>query len=149
MPLSLSPDRERNAGTPRWSPDGTKIAFDWNADGNWNIYVIRSSGGKPVRLTSDPASEVIPSWSRDGKWIYFASTRSGRNEVWKAPADGGDAVQVTKNGGWVAFESADGASLYYTKDRLCLSAPLENATGRRGGAAGIAGSLLPQFLRRC
>ena len=105
-----------NAGTPRWSPDGTKIAFDWNADGNWNIYVIRSSGGKPVRLTSDPAYEVIPSWSRDGKWIYFASNRSGRNEVWKAPADGGDAVQVTRNGGFVAFESADGASLYYTKE---------------------------------
>jgi eukaryotic-like serine/threonine-protein kinase len=105
-----------HAGTPRWSPDGTKITFDWNADGNWNIYVIRSSGGKPLRLTSDPATDSIPSWSHDGKWIYFASNRSGRNEVWKAPADGGDAAQVTRNGGYVAFESADGASLFYKKD---------------------------------
>jgi Tol biopolymer transport system component/DNA-binding winged helix-turn-helix (wHTH) protein len=104
------------AGTPRWSPDGTKIAFDWNADGSWDVYVIRSSGGKPVRLTSEPTDDLLPSWSRDGRWIYFASNRSGRFEVWKAPADGGAAVQVTRNGGWVAFESADGASLYYTKE---------------------------------
>jgi eukaryotic-like serine/threonine-protein kinase len=105
-----------DAGTPRWSPDSTKIAFDWNADGNWNVYVIRSRGGKPVHLTSDPADDVIPSWSRSGKWIYFASTRSGRYEVWKAPANGGAAIQVTMNGGCVAFESADAASLYYTKE---------------------------------
>jgi hypothetical protein len=33
--------------------------------------------------------------------------------VWKAPAGGGEAVQVTNNGGGAAFESADGKSLYF------------------------------------
>jgi eukaryotic-like serine/threonine-protein kinase len=121
-PVELVSRSGTHAGTPRWSPDCTKIAFDWNADGNWDIYVINSRGGRPVRLTSERADEVLPSWSHDGKWIYFASNRSGRYEVWKAPADGGEASQVTRNGGYLAFEAADGASLYYKKDQA--STPL-------------------------
>jgi hypothetical protein len=35
--------------------------------------------------------------------------------VWKVPADGGRAVQVTRQGGFAAFESPDGRTLYYTK----------------------------------
>nr|MBA3255949.1 PD40 domain-containing protein [Pyrinomonadaceae bacterium] len=56
----------------------------------------------------------IPSWSRDGRWIYFASTRTGDHQVWKVPAEGGEAVQVTKQGGFAAFESPDGKFVYYT-----------------------------------
>jgi Tol biopolymer transport system component len=63
-------------GSPRWSPDGQRVAFDSTADGNVDIYVIRSGGGKPVRLTTDSADDRIPSWSRDGNWIYFDSDRS-------------------------------------------------------------------------
>jgi eukaryotic-like serine/threonine-protein kinase len=102
------------AGSPNWSPDGKRIAFDSNLEGNMDIYVVRASGGKPVRLTTDPADDNLPSWSRDGKWIYFTSLRSGRRQVWKAPAGGGEAVSVTKNGGFVAMESADGKSVFYT-----------------------------------
>ena len=43
---------------------------------------------------------VSPSWSRDGKWIYFASDRSGEYQVWKMPAGGGEAVQLTRKGGY-------------------------------------------------
>jgi hypothetical protein len=58
---------------------------------------------------------VVPSWSSDGEWIYFASDRTGSLDVWKVPARGGQAVQVTKQGGFAAFESPDGRSLYYAK----------------------------------
>ena len=102
-------------GTPRWSPDGKQIAFDSAAGGNSAIYVIDAQGGVPRRLTDDRRHGVIPSWSHDGKWIYFASASSGRNEIWRIPSVGGDLVQVTRNGGLVAFESPDGSSLYYTK----------------------------------
>jgi eukaryotic-like serine/threonine-protein kinase len=100
--------------TPRWAPDGEQIAFDSISNGNWDIFVVAASGGKPRRLTNQPASESIPSWSRDGKWIYFCS-QTGQSQVWKVPAEGGRAVQVTRNGGFVAFESPDGRFLYYTK----------------------------------
>jgi Tol biopolymer transport system component len=55
-------------------------------------------------------------WSRDGRWIYFASDRSGEYQVWKVPAGGGEAVRVTRKGGFAAFESSDGQWVYYTKN---------------------------------
>jgi Tol biopolymer transport system component len=108
----------RDCGTPCWSPDGQRVAFDFYPEGNYDIYVIRASGGKPIPLTTDPAADVSPSWSRDGNWIYFASIRTGRWEVWKVPTGGGKEIQVTRNGGETAFESLDGKSIYYTKKYL-------------------------------
>ena len=83
--------------------------------GDWGIHVIDVDGGRSRRVASDTPDGVVPSWSRDGQWIYFASTRTGRSEVWKVPAAGGQAVQITKRGGFAAFESQDGKSLYYAK----------------------------------
>jgi WD40-like Beta Propeller Repeat len=102
-------------GTPRWSPDGRRIAFDTVSEGHPNIHIIDANGGVPRRLTTEQADNVVPSWSNDGRWIYFASNRTGRWEVWKVPAHGGQAVQVTKQGGFAAFESPDGQSVYYAK----------------------------------
>jgi Tol biopolymer transport system component/DNA-binding winged helix-turn-helix (wHTH) protein len=101
-------------GTPRWSPDGKQIAFDSAGAGPFNIYVVDADGGSPRRL-DDPADAALPSWSHDGKWIYFSSQRTGRLEIWKRPSSGGDAIQVTRDGGFMAFESFDGESLYYMK----------------------------------
>jgi Tol biopolymer transport system component len=105
-----------HAGSPSWSPDGQTIVFDWNDTGRYQIYAVRAAGGKPHRLTNDPASDTIPNWSADGKWIYFTSTRSGRPEIWKIPASGGAAVQVTRNGGTLPRESPDGRFVYYLKN---------------------------------
>jgi len=113
--MQLTHSNPTDAGTPRWSPDGQQIAFDSNANGNGDIFVMDSQGGSPRRLTSEPSSEVVPSWSRDGRWIYFASDRTGGWEVWKTPSTGGLAVQVTRHGGFAAFESPDGETLYYAK----------------------------------
>jgi Tol biopolymer transport system component len=101
---------------PRWSPDGQSIAFNWDAEGNKDIYVVSVEGGKPKRLTTEPSSDVRPSWSRDGKWVYFGSNRSGEWQIWKVPATGGQALQVTKHGGREALESPDGKFVYYSKD---------------------------------
>ncbi len=103
------------SGSPRWSPDGRQIAFDSRAEGSFDIYVINASGGKPRRLTGESSAEARPSWSHDGQWVYFGSNRSGTWQVWKTPAAGGQAVQVTQQGGFEAFESTDGKSLYYAK----------------------------------
>jgi len=102
-------------GTPRWSPDGKQIAFDSRAPGNADIFVMDSQGGLLRKLTNEVSADVVPSWSRDGRWVYFASDRNGGWEVWKMPAAGGVATQVTRHGGYSAFESPDGRFLYYTK----------------------------------
>jgi Tol biopolymer transport system component len=77
------------------------------------IYTVTADGGEPQRLPGSQCEHGAPSWSRDGKWIYFFSDRSGKNQVWKIPADGGEAVQITRNGGTYAVESPDGKFVYY------------------------------------
>jgi Tol biopolymer transport system component len=105
-----------SSGSPHWSPDGERIAFTSKAEGRFDIFVTGSSGGgKPTPITSDRADDFSPRWSRDERWIYFASNRSGEYQVWKAPAGGGEAVRVTRKGGFVALESPDGQWVYYTK----------------------------------
>jgi Tol biopolymer transport system component len=57
----------------------------------------------------------VPFWSRDGRRIYFASKRTGSLQVWAMSADGNDAIQITRGGGFRTVESPDGKYLYYTK----------------------------------
>ncbi|MCC6862128.1 MAG: PD40 domain-containing protein [Bryobacterales bacterium] len=102
-------------GGARWSPDGERIVFDSTRDGQFELYVIRSHGGPATRLTNHPAVDALGNWSRDGRWIYFVSNRSGQWQVWKMPDGGGEPVQVTRKGGYVAFESSDGRFLYYSR----------------------------------
>ena len=104
-------------GAPRWSPDGTKVACDSRPNGPPDIFTLDVSTGKPTQITKEAAEDVVPSWSRDGNWIYFASNRTGASQVWKAPADGGPAQQVTTGGGFAAVESPDGRYVYYAKGR--------------------------------
>ncbi len=103
------------AGTPRWSPDSEWIVFDAAGRSSSRIYKIKLGTSEPQLLTPDEFENQCPSWSHDGKWVYFASTRSNAYQVWKVPANGGTAVQITKQGGHAAFESADGKILYYAK----------------------------------
>ena len=101
---------------PNWSPDSQNIAFTAVQKGmKDDVYVISANGGAPRRLTTHPAEDKWPSWSHDGKWIFFTSTRSGREEIWKMPSSGGEAVQITRNSGDMPQESPDGKYLYYMK----------------------------------
>jgi Tol biopolymer transport system component/DNA-binding winged helix-turn-helix (wHTH) protein len=104
-------------GTPRWSPDGLWVAFDSTNGGPSAVWVISSMGGTPRPLVKDQFENAVPSWSNDGKWVYFGSHRSRQDQVWKVTAEGGPPVQLTRNGGFAAQESADGTTLYYAKSR--------------------------------
>jgi hypothetical protein len=79
--------------------------------------MIDADGGSPRRMTNHPADDSVASWSRDGRWIYFASNRTKESQVWKMPAEGGEAVQVSGHGGFIAYESLDGKFVYFSKDR--------------------------------
>jgi Tol biopolymer transport system component len=97
-----------------WSPDGTKIAFDAAIGGNSDVYVVGTDGGRLRRLTAEPSIDGIPSWSGDGRWIYFASTRAGVTpDIWRVSPHGGEAVRLTRNGGFEPRESPDGRYLFY------------------------------------
>nr|WP_148701367.1 PD40 domain-containing protein [Candidatus Nitrososphaera evergladensis] len=57
--------------SPRWSPDGKKIAFVSWRDGTGEIYVMNADGTNQTRLTNDYADNLSPNWSSDGKKIFF------------------------------------------------------------------------------
>lgn len=70
---------------PAWSPDGARIAFASNTDGNYDIYVMDADGSNVVQLTTDGAGPPVvnnryPSWSPDGTSIAYSSNRLERNE---------------------------------------------------------------------
>ncbi len=48
---------------PTWSPDGAKIAFYSDRDGNTEIYVINADGSGVTRLTNNAAIDFAPTWS--------------------------------------------------------------------------------------
>jgi Tol biopolymer transport system component len=60
---------------PKWSPDGRKILFDSERDGNREVYVMDADGGNQTRLTRNNATDSATSWSPDGSQIAFASNR--------------------------------------------------------------------------
>lgn len=103
------------AGSASWSPDGTEIVFDWLADGQQDVFVMSVATRDIRRVTDHPGPDITPSWSSDGRAIYFVSRRSGRDEVWKVPAGGGPAAQITHRGGFFPQESADGEYVYYIR----------------------------------
>src|SRR4051812_794206 len=58
---------------PRFSPDGTQLAFSANYDGNVDLYVMPATGGEPRRITHHGAKDRLLSWTPDGKSLLFAS----------------------------------------------------------------------------
>jgi serine/threonine protein kinase len=88
-PLTSYPNSEI---TPTLSPDGSQVAFAWNgADpANFDIYVKQIGPGEPLRLTKDPADDVMARWSPDGKWIAFLRKQGlDTGGVYVVPALGG------------------------------------------------------------
>ena len=85
---------------PAWSPDGTKIAFASDRDGNVEIYVMNADGTNPRNLTNHPADdgELLwsrPAWSPDGMKIAFTSMRDGNAEIYVMAADGTNPRNLT------------------------------------------------------
>ena len=114
---------------PRFSPDGSEIAFTSDAGGGDNIWIMDADGGSPRQLTSESFRLLNnPYWSPDGLYIaarkHFTTTRSmGTGEIWLYHTQGGDGIQVIerpnerhqKELGEPAF-SPDGRYLYFSLD---------------------------------
>jgi len=64
---------EHSSTSPRWSPDGEKLAFISARDGEDQIWTIDVSSGALKKITSISTGAGDPVWSPDGKWLAFAS----------------------------------------------------------------------------
>lgn len=123
---------------PDISPDGTRIVFESDRDGNSEIYVMDIDGSNPRRLTNNPAIDTAPVWSRDGKQILFRSTRETERHPWPYYAmnsEGTEPVKVDDVDDLAdVFRdwSPDGSRILYKArraDRECCDIFVMDATG--------------------
>src|SRR5207244_9699365 len=64
---------EHSSASPRWSPDGEKLAFVSARDGEDQIWTIDVSNGTMKKITSLSTGAGDPVWSPDGNWLAFVS----------------------------------------------------------------------------
>jgi len=116
--LTSTPSAESD---PRFSPDGSMIAYTATVAGNADVYVLPVSGGNPRRLTYHPGADFVRGWTPDGKRILFASTRGtvptpGANSffrLWTIAADGGMPEPLPMPRAFAGSYSTDGQRMAY------------------------------------
>ena len=114
---------------PRFSPDGSRIAFTSDRGGADNIWIMNADGSDPAQVTKENFRLLNqPSWSPDGQFIvakkHFTTGRSlGTGEVWVYHVSGGGGVKLVarpseqhqKELGEPIY-APDGKSVYYTRN---------------------------------
>ncbi len=103
---------------PRFSPDGSKIAFSGDYEGNIDVYVIPSKGGMPLRITHHGYPDRMLNWYPDGKNLLIASSmESGRqryDQFYKVSDEGGMPEKLPLPYGEFGTISPDGKKIAYT-----------------------------------
>lgn len=84
-------------GHPAWSPDASRIVFQSNRDGHFQIYTVNVDGTDTKRITNDVGEDVTPNWAPGcNNRIVFASNRDGGHfTIWTMNLDGSDQTRVT------------------------------------------------------
>lgn len=102
---------------PRFSPDGSRIAFSGNYDGNEDVYVISVAGGLPTRVTWHPEQDRMVDWYPDGSALLFASFRTSEkdryNKLYRVSPSGGDAEKLPMAYGEFGSLSPDARRIAY------------------------------------
>jgi len=105
------------AYTPRFSPDGRKIAYSaWRTGGFRDVRVVDVETGAAEAITSDRAMDTHPIWSPDGRTIYFSSDRTGVFNIYAFDV-GRKTFKMVTNVVGIAITPAvspDGKTLVYT-----------------------------------
>jgi len=114
---------------PRFSPDGSQIAFLGEYDGNPEIYTMPSIGGEPKRITysmdmpgiteRQGPSKIIMQWSKDGNEILYRSRHESWNvlsgKLYTVSSNGGLPRQVPVSRGGFASLIADGTKMAFNR----------------------------------
>lgn len=114
-----------------WSPDQKSLAWIRNFPGAYQEIVVGDlATGRIQQLTSDRKNIDEVCWTRQGE-IIFSSNRSGNMNLWIIPAEGGEAIQLTRGSGpdYGMKISADGSRLLYYQQMQISNIWLANFDG--------------------
>ena len=105
--------------SPRWSPDGDKIAFTSYILENPDLLILPLHEKKAYRLSNQPGLNTSPAWSPDGKKIALTMTKDGNSEIYVIELKGGKTRRLTNH---PAIDSSpswspDGREIVFTSDR--------------------------------
>ncbi|NWF67858.1 MAG: PD40 domain-containing protein [Chloroflexi bacterium] len=103
-----------NEHQPTWSPDGTRLAFVSERDGDRELYVLEAYGSIHA-LTSNNIADLEPHWSPDGRQIVFTSYQGeSYSQIYTVNADGTDRRWVTHYSSLHPSWSPDGTQILLT-----------------------------------
>ncbi|MEC7766403.1 MAG: DPP IV N-terminal domain-containing protein [Pseudomonadota bacterium] len=129
LQLTNSPGEE---SYPRFSPDGSEVAYTASYNGNEDIFVVPATGGRATRVTYQSHADRMVEWHPDGEHILFASSRaSGIQRVRKfflVDKEGGLPEPLKVPYGELASFSPDGSQLAYVT-RLAEDRPFKRYRG--------------------
>jgi Tol biopolymer transport system component len=87
-----------------FSPDGSKIVFDSNRSGHYEIYVYDVQSKNTTQLTNNSFKSDHPHWSFNGRSIIYNSFESGKNDLLKISLDGKNKLKLIED----SIESSNG-----------------------------------------
>ncbi len=127
---------------PRFSPDGTMVAFTSNRAGTNHVWVVPVEGGEPRQLTWHPAGDAVQYWAPDGSAVVITSSRGPepfRNPLYLAPLDGSIPTPLPMDAASAGMIRQDGAMVAFNRKGFSFT--------RRGYLGNNAADLWVQDLR--
>lgn len=105
--------------SPKWSPDGEKIAFTSYVNNNPDLFVYRAKEAKALKLSNQRGLNSAPAWSPDGKKLAFTMSVDGNAELYAVDSRGGKPRRLTSH---PAIDSSpswspNGRQIVFTSDR--------------------------------
>ena len=105
--------------SPRFSPDGKRLAYVSFEDKKPIVYVQSLRDGSRRKVAAFKGSNSAPAWSPDGQRLAVVLTRDEASQIYLIDADGGNPVRLTRGGNLDTEPvfSPDGQTIYFTSDR--------------------------------
>ena len=143
---------------PAVSPDGKWLAYQLRTTdlvgnrGRTDLYLLEldKAAAQPRLIASSPDhNESAPAFSPDGASFYYLSNASGDDQLWRVPAAGGDATQVTKAPGGISgfLLSPGGDKVALWADRPVGAKTLDDAKSAAPPSAGTGRVYDQLFVR--
>jgi Tol biopolymer transport system component len=134
-----------------WSPDGKWITVtQLDQDTAQNVWILDATGQGELKLhTRGPVRDNAGPFSPDGRWVTYMSEDTGRFEVYaQSFPTPGNKVQVSREGGSIAWWTKDGRTLFFTDDRFASlwSVDVESGPTLRVGQPKKLGDLPPNVI---